>query len=140
MNMRRIALPTRDPQSDNLVAPDDPRLIQFIIDFLDEEAPIYIDGIPLPSLQRMVRTGIFRARGYGFAAPDDLLTYVGIMFQVAPNFDAQPQIRALLADESIPPESRLDILTEARFDAAWDEAEAAYDPADWGPRDSDTSE
>jgi hypothetical protein len=122
-------------QLDKLVVPNEQALVDFIANALRQDSADYVEGLPIPTLQRMVRTGIARARSYGLTAPEDLLTYVGIMFQVAPNFDRQPAIHAVLVDPVIPPNKKLDVLTEPRFDAAWDEADAAYDPDAWSPKD-----
>ena len=59
------------------------------------------------------------------------------MFEIAPNFDEQPEINKCLRDESVRAEERLDMLFRRVSDEAWVEAEEDYDHEAWFPELTD---
>jgi len=88
----------------------------------------YDDG----ALRDMVRIGIRKAESYGFTAADDQAAFVSIMFEVAPNFDDQDEIRAVLEESSLKPSYRLEKLFSSVVpEEAWDKAEENYKEEAW---------
>ena len=55
------------------------------------------------------------------------------MFEIAPNFDDQPQIRAALTDSRIPLEQRFDKMLEQVPGWAWENAERRKVSLAWFP-------
>lgn len=106
----------------------DEEVVEFIAGHLREEIPEVVGD--LPSLPEMVRSGVARARGHGLRSLGDLTAFVSIMFEVAPTFDEQPELRRVLEDEGAPAGGRLDALFDEELEGAWEEA-ARYDGAAW---------
>jgi hypothetical protein len=54
------------------------------------------------------------------------------MFDVAPNFDEQPDINDILTDEKLPPEKRLELLVSPSVPKeAWEEARKNTNEKAW---------
>lgn len=84
-------------------------------------------------LREMVAGGLKKARRHRFKTTEDLTAFVVLMFTMAPNFDEQAELAAVLADESIPEEIRMDALTADSLNSAWEQAENDYDDTTWFP-------
>jgi hypothetical protein len=82
-------------------------------------------------LQKMVKIGIDRAKANKLTGAEDISAFVAIMFEIAPRFDEQKDIRAVLDDEKMPPEMRFNKLFDLTVDQAWVEAERRYDDSFW---------
>jgi hypothetical protein len=75
-------------------------------------------------LRSMVRVAIRKAERYGFTPANDQAAFVSIMFEVAPNFDDQDEIRAVLLEDSLKPSLRLEkLFSTAIPEEVWDKAE-----------------
>jgi hypothetical protein len=85
-------------------------------------------------LRRLVETGGGRARGHGLEGEEAIGVFVGWMFEFAPNFDEQENIKKMLADERLAPDDRIELVAEAATEKDWAEAEAAYDETAWDER------
>lgn len=84
------------------------------------------------TLRKMIRGGIKRAKRYRIERVVDTEIFIGKMFDVAPNFDEQADIKAVLTDESLPPEKRLEILVSpAVAKESWEEARRNSDEKAW---------
>ena len=70
-----------------------------------------------------IRAGIRRARRNGLETDRQISEFVLIMFEVAPNFDRQTDIRRALDDGSRPVGERWERLFTPEFDRAWAEAD-----------------
>jgi hypothetical protein len=90
-------------------------------------------GLDEATLRRMVVRGIERARGHGLTGQRAITLFVGLMFEVAPNFDEYPPIRALLARADRTPDARMDLLLDTLSPGQWHGALRRHDPAAWGP-------
>ncbi|HLG17534.1 MAG TPA: hypothetical protein VJH03_24030 [Blastocatellia bacterium] len=90
-----------------------------------------VKQLPDDALLEIVRSGIARARSYGMTWESTLTAFVAIMFVVAPNFDEHPLIQRVLKDESVPPDSRIDLLWERTTDQNWEAAQRNSNPASW---------
>lgn len=80
--------------------------------------------------QRIAR-GVARARRYGLTAEASIAAFVSIMFEVAPSFDEQPAIHALLTDSRIPPSFRISAAVHRASREDWEEAERMSDSRAW---------
>ncbi len=123
----------RKEQIDHVITHDEEKFISDIIEHLHEESYDLIENIPKDSLRDMVANGLRRARSHGFRAAGDLMAFVSVMFEIAPNFDEHPEIRKVLRDESIPLDERFDALFERVSDKGWEEADGNYDEYAWYP-------
>jgi hypothetical protein len=84
-------------------------------------------------LRDSIRAGLKRARAHSLTSDQQLMEYVLIMFQIAPNFDQQPKIAEALADMRQSPSDRWERIFEEDFDDAWHEADQPefYDERFW---------
>jgi len=122
----------RATQMESLAGPaDEDGMVAAAIRHLRRHSAEYVVGVSEEGLRRHVRAGVRRARGHGFTRVEDVLTFVDVMHRVAPNFDEQPELRAVLADASIPAAGKWAVLTRSQFDAAWEAARADYRPSAW---------
>jgi hypothetical protein len=112
----------REEQFDAFLPKTDSEMIEFIIEHLQEETPELIDRIPLDGLQEMVGNGINRARSHKLSSLGNITAFVSIMFEIAPNFDEQPEIKQVLDDTNEPIDKNFDLLFEPRLDEAWEKA------------------
>lgn len=87
--------------------------------------------LPAETLETMIRTGIERAREYGFASEADLAGFVALMVETAPNFDNHPLLRRGLQDERVKLEERLQALLQHATEANWQVVKEEYDPSAW---------
>src|SRR5215204_2765094 len=62
------------------------------------------------TLRKMIRGGIKRAESHQIKLVENTETFIGKMFEAAPNFDEQPEIKAVLDDETLSPDKRLEKL------------------------------
>jgi hypothetical protein len=74
-------------------------------------------------LRDSIRTGVKRARANGLRSDRHVSEFILIMFEIAPNFDQQKDIRRMLDDTQMPVENRWEQLFTSKFDAAWEEAD-----------------
>ena len=84
-------------------------------------------------LRSMVTIGIERARANKLTAAEDISAFVAVMFEVAPRFDEQKDIRQILDNETLPPDIRFYQIFDFAQDQAWAEAERRYDDDFWFP-------
>lgn len=86
-----------------------------------------------PMLRDSIRTGIRRAQRNGLKSDSLISEFVLIMFEIAPNFDQQNDIRAMLDNLGLPAEQRWERLFAPEFDPAWEEADdpGFYDENAW---------
>ena len=126
-------LEIRKEQSDAFLLNDEEKLVEFIIEHLQEESPELIDRIPADGLQEMVQNGLVRASSHGLRSLENLTAFVSVMFEIAPNFDEQPEIKRMLCDPTFSPEERFDLIFDKVSEKAWEEAEQRYDHEAWFP-------
>lgn len=104
-----------------------------VVMHLREEHAEAVGRLPDDVLQEMINNGLARGRKYGLSWESSLTAFVALMFEIAPNFDEHPRIQQVLRDESVPPDSRIDMLLERISDQDWEEAERRYDANAWFP-------
>lgn len=87
--------------------------------------------LPAETLEAMARTGLERARQYGFVSEADLAGFVVVMLETAPNFDDHPLLKRGLKDERVKLEERLAALLQNATEANWGVVKEDYDPGAW---------
>jgi len=95
----------------------------------EERVKVYDDK----ELDAMLAIGIARAKSHGLTGAEDIAAFVAVMFEIAPRFDEQPEIREVLQDANFKPDDRLEQLFIRVPDAAWAEASKKYDDSFWFP-------
>ncbi len=84
-------------------------------------------------LNGMIDTAIKRARSYGISNAEDIAAFAAVMFEIAPNFDEQRDIKMILNEPNFPPAERFYQLFERVTEESWAEAEKRYDELVWFP-------
>lgn len=130
----------RQKQLDDYILQDEDEFVRFLMQHIREESPERVADYPDNLLEEMVRTGIERAKLHGFERPEDLSSFVAIMFEIAPNFDEQTEIKEFLDDEQTPTDEKLEKILETASEEAWAEAEESYDADAWFPIQDDEIE
>lgn len=124
----------RQEQIDLLAMGTDEEFVEFLVEHVKDENYELEEKYDDETLREMVRNGLKRAKRHGFKTAEDLTAFVSIMFAIAPNFDEQPQIKAVLNDENFPPEARIERLwSPVTTEEAWEEAENNYNENAWFP-------
>lgn len=82
-------------------------------------------------LREMVKGGVARARDYGIEWSSNLISFVIVMFVVAPNFDGDERATKFLKDDKIEPEKRVDKMLDELTDEEWNEIRKKYDAETW---------
>ncbi len=122
----------RQQQIDALIKGSDDEFVEFLVAHVKEEHPDLKSEYDDETLRVMVEGGIERAESHELTTAEDITAFVSIMFEIAPNFDEQSQIKAVLDDKKIPPEERLDKLWSPLVsEEAWEEAENNYNEDAW---------
>lgn len=126
-------LKIRKEQFDQYLQSNEQQFIQTILDFVRQDNPELIEGLPEHVLSEMVANGIERARSHGFRSDEDLMAFVAVMFEISPNFDEQPQIYQALHNPALPLDQRFDAIFDGVPAEAWQEAELNIDADAWFP-------
>jgi hypothetical protein len=121
----------RREQLEQFIAPDDASLTRVVRQAVRAANGARVGQYSDEDLDAMVRIGIARARSRGLTFAEDIAAFVAIMFEVAPRFDEQADINAMLLDESLPVELRLETLFARTADPAWSDAEKKYEDSFW---------
>jgi hypothetical protein len=127
----------RQEQIDVLIKGTDEEFVEFLVDHVKKEDPELNSEYDDEKLREMVRGGIKRAESHGFTTAEDITAFISIMFEIAPNFDEQPDIKKVLDDENFSPKDRLERLWSPLVtEQNWEEASDIYDEAAWGYKPS----
>src|SRR6476620_9663353 len=123
----------RQEQMQAMIAPDEKHLDALVTDAVRAANPDRVKDYDADVLSSMVRTAIARARSHDLKTAEDIAAYAAVMFEVAPNFDEQADIKLVLGDEAFPPADRFYQLFERVSEESWAEAEKRYDELVWFP-------
>jgi len=91
-----------------------------IISCLRQSHPEWFADIPEDSLVTRTLCAIRRSRRYHLGSDEDVVTFVALMFSVAPDFDTHPPIHAVLTDQNISVSHRIAALLCLVAPADWD--------------------
>jgi len=117
---------------DTLIKGTDEEWVETLLKETKESDPDISKKYDDDALRRMVRTAIKKAERYGFTPAKDQASFVSIMFEVAPNFDEQDEIRSVLMEDNLKPSFRLQKLwSNAVPEEVWDKAEENYNEDAW---------
>jgi len=119
----------------------DETFIQSISDFLREEHAQAVVQIPIGSFNisqipedlffEMIRNSLERARNYELDMESSLVSFVTLMFVVAPNFDWHIPFKIALENNEIEPNLRIDRLITCSTERDWEVAVANYEISEW---------
>ena len=128
----------RDDQFDEYLQDDPVRFIELILRHIAQTMPDEIRGIPPHLVWYQIEVAVARARKHGLTKDDDIMGFVSVMFEIAPNFDEEPTLKTILADPRMQPSERWQALfaDTPALKAAWERAAEPnfYDSAAWiGP-------
>jgi hypothetical protein len=126
----------REEQIQHFIAADDEQLIKVIAAAIRQINEKRVAGYDDEKLAKMIETGIARARSRELVKAEDIAAFVALMFEIAPKFDEQTEIQAVLEDATFPPDERFYQLFERVSHQGWYEAETLYDDTFWFPTDS----
>jgi hypothetical protein len=117
---------------------DPARFTEQIQRHIVETMPDEIRGIPPHLILAMIEAASERARSHGLATDEQIVGFVSVMFEIAPNFDEEPTLRAILSDTRFTPAERWESLfaDTPALQAAWERAAQPgfYDEQAWmGP-------
>lgn len=126
----------REEQIQHFIAADDDRLIAVIAEAIRALNEQRVAGYDDEKLPKMIEIGIARARSHELVKAEDIAAFVAVMFEIAPKFDEQTEIKAVLDDAAFPPDERFYQLFERVSHNGWLEAETLYEAAFWFPAET----
>lgn len=91
----------------------------------------YIVGLTDEVLRKRIGVAIDRAKRYDIKTMPEVLRYMILMLEYAPNFDEHPVIKRVLMNESIPPEERVYELDKQTLVIHWMQVETMKDNRVW---------
>lgn len=106
-------------------------LIYIVALHLKSHHPQLVEDLNDETLFSRVAFGLKKARSYQFENVRDMAAFVGLMFEVAPNFDQHPLIQGVLKDRTIPNTSKLMHLAQQMSETVWREAALLYAGPFW---------
>ncbi|CAM2068692.1 DUF4123 domain-containing protein [Sulfidibacter corallicola] len=109
---------------------DEEKFLAEVIEFVLDEFP-RVHKVESDTLEIWVENGIKRARRNGFSRANDLMTFVALMFEFAPDFDKHPQVRAILDDPDLPTTQKLDVMLDRIPDGLWNQIGLKSDHMAW---------
>jgi hypothetical protein len=122
----------RQQQIDTLIKGSDEEFIEFLVAHVKEEQPDLVTEYDDETLRVMVKGGIRRAESHDLTTAEDITAFISIMFEISPNFDEQPQIKAVLNDDKFEPEARIERLwSSVVTEDDWEEADKNYNKDAW---------
>lgn len=121
----------RRSQLEEFIAPDDTMLVSVVRRAVQAANGSRVQVYEDQQLDSMVKIGIDRARARGLEFAEDIAAFVAIMFEVAPRFDEQPDINAVLSGEALPPNLNLETLFARAGEPYWIDAEKKYEDSFW---------
>ena len=94
-------------------------------------ADFVFDGSLLAAAE-MIRGGIKRAESHQITKVEDTQNFIAKMFEIAPNFDEQAEIKAVLDEQNISPDKRIEKLQSPVIsDDVWEKAKSNYKENAW---------
>lgn len=99
-------LTLRDSQLAGWLQADSARFLTLVERHVWHEHPDALRGIPHELVQELLAAAVARARRHGLESDGQVIGFVSLMFEVAPNFDREPVLAALLANRAVPPAER----------------------------------
>jgi hypothetical protein len=126
-------LTIRTEQIQHFIVKDDSELVNLIAEIIRTTNPERVADYADETLHSMVQIGIERARTHDFNRAEDIAAFVGVMFEISPNFDENEEVKTILDNADSPVEERFEQLWEVTSDKTWKELEDKYDAKVWFP-------
>ena len=125
----------RQEQFEAIIKGTEEDFVNYLIGYVQSNHSEAIKGRDDKTLREMIRGGIKRAESHQITKVADTQKFVGKMFEVAPNFDEQPEIKAVLDDQTIAPDKRIEKLQSPFItDEVWAEAKNNCSEKAWLPK------
>ncbi|MGB7069380.1 MAG: hypothetical protein WBD22_07780 [Pyrinomonadaceae bacterium] len=121
----------RKQQIEEFIARDETELLEVVRQAIREANGDRVKDYDDSELDAMLTISIDRAKSHGLTGADEIAYFVAIMFEIAPRFDMQPDIRKVLESTDFPIDIRLEQLFTTVSDAAWVEAGSNYEDSFW---------
>lgn len=117
---------------DVLIKGTEPEWVEKLLAQIKEEDPEINEDYDDTALRRMIRRAIRKAESYDFTAAPQQSAFVSIMFSIAPNFDDQPEIKAVLEERNLSPKLRLERLWSPLVsEEVWEKAADDHNEDAW---------
>jgi len=127
-------LVVRQEQFEKVIKHSEEDFVNYLLGYVQNNHAEAIAGRDEATLRKMIRGGIKRAESHKIEKVEDTQNFIANMFEVAPNFDEQREIRAVLEDETLTPDKRLEKLRSPVIsNENWEEARNNYDEKAWFP-------
>ncbi len=126
-------LVVREKQIQHFIAKDDSEIVKLIVQTIRNVNPERVSIYNDKKLEEMVKIGVERAESHDLELAEDIAAFVILMFEVAPNFDEQEEIKKVLADTNYTASETINQLWKRISDEAWEEAEKSYKADVWFP-------
>lgn len=123
---------TRD-QLDALVTADDDQLTRTILAYEQKEYGDLLQGVPDDIQWKIIQNAIRKARSYGLQSAGNITSFVSLMFEIAPEFDRQPDIQRVLTDPAIAPSDKIKTMLDRVPAQAWEDASKNIASQTWFP-------
>ena len=130
----------REEQIQYFIAADEEQLVEAISQSIRGTNPARVADYDDKKLGKMIRIGIERAKSHELTRGQDIAAFVAVMFEIAPKFDEQKEIKMVLDDTNFTPDARFYQLFERVSDEAWLDAETLYEDTFWFPADAKLNE
>ena len=122
----------RQEQFEAIIKGTEEDFVNYLFDFVQsnhtEAAAKRDDKI----LREMIRGGIKRAASHQITKVEDTQNFIAKMFEIAPNFDEQAEIKAVLDEQNISPDKRIEKLQSPVIsDDVWEKAKSNYKENAW---------
>jgi hypothetical protein len=123
----------REEQIQFFIATNEAELVKVIAESVRQANAERVADYDDKALEEMVKIGIERARWHELKRAEDIAAFVAVMFEIAPNFDEQEEIKVVLEDTNQPPSDRFYQIWDRTSDEAWQKAERDYNLNVWFP-------
>jgi hypothetical protein len=121
----------RRDQMDTLAGANGRLLEHHVYSHIARHHALAVASLPDDVLAARVATGVRRARAYRLRAPRAIAMFVALMFEIAPGFDREPYICALLAAAGDTIEELVATICDRVDAVAWANAALLQDLAEW---------
>jgi hypothetical protein len=128
-------LVVRQEQFEKVIKHSEEDFVNYLFGYVRGNHAATVEKHDDATLRKMIRGGIKRAESHRIELVEDTQNFIAKMFEVAPNFDEQPAIKAVLDEKDLTPEKRLEKLQSPVIsDEIWEEARRNYDEDAWFPK------
>lgn len=127
-------LVVRQEQFEKVIKHSDEDFVNYLLGYVQSNHGETIARRDETTLRKMIHGGIKRAASHQIEKVEDTQKFIAKMFEVAPNFDEQSAIKAVLDDETLAPDKRLEKLESPVIsEENWEEAKNNYNEKAWFP-------